>query len=208
MSYRSTLAVTVPADDTDLVSLARVKSELGITDTSSDTLLGEWITEETTTVTDELNRTLAEETIEETFRRGGSSRAETLTLSRRPVSAIASVTEDGSALDTGNYEIDAQAGLIYRLSANGYRSHWWASVVVVTYTAGYALPDSAPSWATKATIICLTHRWAAKGRDPSLKEINIPGVIEKQWWVGSIGENGALPPGVEDLLAPHRDVNV
>lgn len=208
MSYRSILTVTGPAGDTDLVTLARIKSELGITDTSLDTLLGDWITEESTTVTDELNRVIAEETLEETFRRGGASRAETLTLSRRPVSEIASVTEDGSALDTGNYEIDAEAGLIYRLSANGYRSHWWASVIVVTYTAGYALPDAAPSWATKATIICLTHRLAAKGRDPALKEINIPGVIEKQFWVGSIGENGALPPGVEDLLSPHRDVNV
>jgi hypothetical protein len=46
--------------------------------------------------------------------------------------------------------------------------------------------------------------WAAKGRDPSVKSEEIPGVIRTDYWVGAVGEAGELPPRVVMKLAPYR----
>lgn len=199
----SIITVTIAPDFVGLVSRERAKQELGITEDSFDTLLDGWITEESGTVTEYIDRDLALSTLSVEF--SVTSQAMSLDLPLRPIVEIASVTEGGVVLTGADYERDDARGKLYRL-LNGARIEWCHSTVTVVYQGGYALPDSAPSWAVKATVACLTHRWAAKGRDPALKELNIPGVVDEQYWVGTIGSGGALPPGVEDLLAPHRDI--
>jgi len=66
-------------------------------------------------------------------------RISTLFVSRRPLTAIASITEDGTALAATDYLFYAD-GRIVRVS-NGYDITWKTykrQAIVVTFTAGYA----------------------------------------------------------------------
>src|SRR5262249_14309313 len=102
----------------DLTTLDRVKMELSIQNNDSDEQIRTWIHEESETLANEMGRVLAEQTVSERFTLDGC--ADCLTLGRWPVISIESVSEDGgAALDASLYEVDAVAGLLYRLDASG-----------------------------------------------------------------------------------------
>jgi hypothetical protein len=73
----------------------------------------------------------------ETFTLGTWARRDYLKLSRWPVSAVASITEDGEALTVDEtFRVDLDAGIVYRLyDADGVLIPWLAGkVLAVTYT--------------------------------------------------------------------------
>lgn len=122
--------------------------------------------------------TLRLESVSETFRLRNYNHSHQhmpIILARRPVVAIASVTENDTVLvaDT-DYEVDEAAGLLYRLS-NGVRRCWPCGTIVVAYSAGY---ETVPYDLRELACKLATMLSAESGRDPSLGSMNIPDVIE------------------------------
>ena len=206
---QSLLTVLTPASSRALTTLANVKDEIDVTVDDSDARLERWIAEESERIETYLGRVLAQEVVQETFRLHDRANwltgaRDSLRLARRPVAAIASVEVDGVALATDDYELDAAAGLLYRLCGHR-RVRWFGCTVVVRYTAGYASISALPRPIEAACLGLIRHRWAARGRDPMLRSLAIPGVATEQYWVGTTGEDGDMPPEISALLDPFRN---
>lgn len=210
---QSLLTVLTPASNRALTTLAAVKDEIDTTGGDSDARLLRWIAEESERIETYLGRLLAQEVVQETFRL--HDRANRLTvapdcvrLGRRPVTAIASIEVDGASLTTDDCELDAGPGLLYRLHQvwGENRCRWFGFKVVVTYTAGYPSIAALPRPIEAACLGLIRHRWAARGRDPMLRSLAIPGVATEQYWVGATGEDGDMPPEIAAMLDPFRDV--
>ncbi len=143
--------------------------------------------------------TLRLESVVDTYRL--KSQQNVLILSRRPTVTIVSVVEDGAALAAEDYEVDAGAGMLYRLSGDA-RVCWPACKIVVTYSAGWeTVPDDLKEAAAKMARVL----WSEGAKaDPNLKRESIPGVIDREWWV-SQNDDKAMPQEVLDLLAPYMN---
>jgi hypothetical protein len=197
-----------------LTTVSRVKLELDISgvDTQRDMLLNLKILEASDDIEASLNFTVRRETVSETFwLEGGDNAPEYLRLDRIPVASITSVTVDGIAYSAPQYRLDAETGLLYALDLGGYPCRWcFCKDIVVAYSGGYILPaesgSNLPAGIQGAAVELMSDYWAAKGRDPSVKSEEIPGVIRTDYWVGSVGEAGELPPRVVMKLAPYRRV--
>lgn len=201
------LTVTTAATDLTLLTAAELREAVGLDagDGSQDAALQRLGARVAATITRACGvaaagaqaPTLRSETLSETFRLARAR--DCLVLSRRPVTAIASVTADGTALDADDYETEDGAGLLYRLSGD-CRTDWCAAKVVVAYTAGWpVVPQDLALAASKLAAAV----WAEGRRaDPNLRSEEIPGVITQTWWVGP-KDDPAIPGEVMDLLAPY-----
>jgi len=207
------ITVLSPASTYDLVDLATVKDELGITDTSSDAKLQRWITSNSKRLANVCGIVFPEEAVREVFRQGNqfmswygaTQPGSPLVLRRRPVTLVTSVTEDTKLLtDVTDYEIDYGAGLIYRLTSN-VRSHWCGAKITVEYSAGYyPIPEDVQG----AMLTLIAHKWAANGRDPLLRSFSIENVGAETYWVPlANGSTADLPPdlqSVADVIGNYR----
>ncbi len=127
----SIFTVITPAATHDLTTLETVKDELGILNTAQDTRLYRWIAEASGFIKSYCNRTFAEEQVSELWRSAGGmgrfhhhhhgdgqTTVGFLQLRRFPVTTIDSVSEDdGTALTSDDYEIDAERGWLWRMSS-------------------------------------------------------------------------------------------
>ena len=228
--------VTTKAATTGLTTLKALKIELGITNGDEDEYLKTQIDRVSRMIFSYLKVSMAEdgsvnlgrETIVETFRlhkiqgrggyyAGGSGIAfngndekpvSKLLLARRPVTAIASVVEDGVTLDAGDYEVEGAAGMLARLFADRPRD-WCAQKTVVTYTAGWLLPNddlrNLPQDIEDAAISLIKAARYSRRRDPMVKSQEIPGVMKTDWWVGGVGDE-AFPAEIAGRLDPYRSI--
>lgn len=195
---RSIFTVTGPADETSLLSLAELRVAVGDgVDDASLMALGRGvslaISRACGVASDGINPpTLLSETCSQTFRLKRC--VPRLRLARRPVTAIASATVDGETLDPAEYEVDPASALMERICGD-----WPACTVVVAFTAGYqAAQGDLKIAATKlATAI-----QSDAGRDPNLKREDIPGLIEREYWV-SEKDNPLMSQEIHDLIAPY-----
>lgn len=208
---RSILSITTAPAVTKLVTLTRVKQELEITDNSKDALLNAKIDEATSDIEAHLNRTLSRIAATETFwtEPGGQGLADVLVLDRAPVPSITSVTVDDVLVETDEYRLDADAGLLYRLDSGGYPYVWqWCKSIVVVYAGGFLLPGETgrtlPPALEAAAVELMQSYWLSRGRDPLIRSEDVPGLGSVQYWVGAVGESGELPPGVVSKIAPFR----
>lgn len=226
-----TLTVLTQATQTDLTTLAAVKSELGIEDNKSDAWLKMQIQVASQVVTDYLNViaaddstvTLGQETLVETFRvhhsrylsrRLDSERTQYLLLSRRPITSIASVVQDGLMLDPSEYEVDG-TGALKHLSADR-PTDWNGNKIVVTYTAGWLLPGqdgrNLPPDIESAVIGLVKMFRFARERDPNVKSEhdNIPGVRDFQvdYFFRNPEPGAPLPEEIAQKLNRHRQINI
>lgn len=136
----SILTVTTPAASFALTTLAAVRGDLGsAAGDVSDGDLQKLIDEASSRIADFCNRVLVRETVLETFRRTSRRAPEVLALTRRPVAAIASVTEDGTVLASEEYEVHPATGGLYRL-VNGQMARWTGITVAVAYSGGWISP--------------------------------------------------------------------
>ena len=212
------LTVGTPATAKALVSLARVKRELGITTSRDDDILADKIAEASAAIVAHCRvaadqrgrRTFAEEGCAAAFDADEMTRFDReitpLILPWRvPVTAIASIVENGITLAPGDYQLEPMSALIWRMIA-GMRTNWAISFVVVTYTAGWDLTGTElPSDIAGAALALVKSSWFGRLRDPLIKSEDVPGVGSTQWWVGSTGgDAGSLPQEVVDSLAPYR----
>ncbi|MBN9007244.1 MAG: hypothetical protein J0H40_17740 [Rhizobiales bacterium] len=207
------MTVASPAADTALVTLDRVKLELGLTgtDANRDTVLQAKIDEASEDIEAALGFRVVRETAVETFwHEQYDSVPDRLALDRIPIASIASVVVDGGdPLSNSLYRFDPKTGELFALDTGGYPIPWFfCKSVVVTYDGGYILPGASnsdlPAAIEGACIDLVSSYWSAKGRDPTVKSEEIPGVISTQYWVGAVGEDGELPPSVVTKLARWR----
>lgn len=193
------LKLLTPAANRDLTSLAAVKSELGIVDGNEDLNLARWITAASAVIENHCRRVFAEQTYEETFY--SAAYVPELTLAQYPVSEVTSIVENGVTLGESDAEANPDSGILTRIV--GDRPAYWAcGKIVVTYIAGFAV-DDLPAAIGQAAIRLVAMFRSGANRDPLVKGVSIPGVMETSYWVGGLGDAG-LPPDVLALLAPYR----
>jgi hypothetical protein len=224
MITTSILTVITPAPSQDLVSLATVRDELQ-SKASDNAYLTRIKRQASSAIASYCDRVFITETVSEQFRGRGpifaflgsgqylgyladgasTPHSDPVTLRRFPVVSITSITEDGVVLAAGvDYELDAARGFINRLW-NDMQRPWDFDKLVVEYSAGYAA-DAVPDDLQDAALRLITARYAARGRDPMLRQYSVPGVLEETFWVGAVGDNGAMPPEVAGLIDQYREV--
>lgn len=205
----STLTIVTPSSSTTLATRAYVKGELGITDSSEDARIDAYIRQASDAIVGAINVDIAKATVAEMFRRTRRSglcgagmwpsKDDKLVLARMPVVSVSSVVEDGTTLDSSEYELEsADLGLLLRLR-EGYVSRWSASNIVVTYTAGYDLPNSAPALLQRACALLVSQYKANASRDPTLRSESVDGLGSSSWFDGA-GDRGGLSPEVAGIL--------
>lgn len=198
------LIVTTAASDLNLLTLTELRAATGAKDNSKDaelTVLGARLSSSLAkyckVAADGIAPpTLRQETLTETIRLSTPRRE--LILSRRPVVSITSITSDDETIDPADYEIQASAALVTRLSSDR-RSFWPRGKHVVIYPAGWAtVPDDLKLAASRfATIL-----WAETSRDPSLKRVKIEGVSEREYWIGPTTDP-LVPQEIADLMGDY-----
>jgi hypothetical protein len=154
--------------------------------------------------------TLRQETVTETFRLTDVDfLQQEMQLARRPIVSVTSVTEETSLLDPTEYEIMADVGRLRRLSPNSGDNDpplpwYWGAFgilqVVVVYQCGFAKPPDDLIYAGE--LLARTY-WTRDEREPGLKQINIPGVIERQYWVD--GATDDVSTEILDVLIPFTE---
>jgi hypothetical protein len=202
--------VLVPATSYDLTTLSIVKDELSIADASKDVSLKRYITSASAAASQYCNRVFQLEGMKDEFwpdreryRYQLPGGVDVLQLSRWPVaSPITSVVENGVTLVEGtDFRVDYASVTLIRLDRNQYPRKWHAWPTIATYSGGFVdIPDDVAD----AIIRMVTRRFAAKGRDPNLKQQSIPGVIEQQWWISTGTETGNMSPDITDVLDNYR----
>lgn len=199
----SIVTVTNAASGFRLTTLDRVKSELGISGTADDTLLGAKIDEASAAVTLYCDRVFALETVSEQFRL--TSCVPSLILARRPVVTLGAIVEDGLTLADADREIDKEAGLLYRLDGQDARCEWPALKITVSYSAGYVLPGNSgrnlPYDIEACCIELVRGYWMSRDRDPLVKREVIPDVSELEFWVGT----GPLLDSLQRAIGKYRN---
>lgn len=178
----------------DLISLADLKVELGITDDSEDAVLTARISRWSRMFAEECGRSFAFAEGVETFTFDADEAArpgQPLILTLYPVVDVVSVTLNGSDSD---YEVDEEKGLLYL--PLGY----WSGTVEVTYSGGYFLPNDAPAKLVEAIITQI--RESREERDTSIQTV-AHGDVRVSYFNTSASA-GALSSGVRALLDPFR----
>ncbi len=209
MAYLRTIAtVTTPPERVALTTVERVKAELAITVDTHDDLLAAKIREASSDIEAQCRRGFGLAGYTERFW-GDVDCVEYLVLRQYPVVSITNVTVDDVAIDAGEYRLDPGTGMLYRLDATGLPSAWsWGKDIVVVYSGGYELPGAEnptlPAVLQAAAVELMTQYWTARGRDPSIRSEDVPGLGAVSYWVGAVGVSGELPPSVMSKILPFR----
>jgi hypothetical protein len=133
------LIVTTKADVTDLIELATIKTRLGISGSSEDSLLGELIDEASSAIVDYVGRDLARQTYAETMKGLGRTRA---LLSRFPVDSDSVTATIEGVAETGFAVQNAETGILWLEDA--WDDRWEdEETVSVSYKAGFLIPQTA-----------------------------------------------------------------
>ena len=199
------LTVVTPATSTRLTTVERARALLGFA-AGQDALALRSIDVASAVVVDWCRRPFALETVRETI--PWSDSREGILLARGPVTAFASVKQDGVDLAASEYAYDQQLGRLYRQDAGGHLFRWWGSVTV-EYSAGYTLPADTGTWTLpppveRAAILLAGAVMSAVDRDPLIRTETVEGVGSTTWWVP--GSSGLPSPEAESLLHPYRRV--
>jgi hypothetical protein len=215
MQFQIITTVVTAATSYDLTALQTVKDELGELTNNNDALLKRYISNTSAAAAQYCNRVFPVETVSDSFnpwRDAGRvlfhGRQAPLQLSRWPIVAITSVTENGVLLVEGtDFVTDKTNGQLTRYATNTdptlplLPTPWWSLPIVVVYSAGYS---PIPLDVDDAIVRMVTRRFATKGRDPNLKQQNVPGVIEQSWWIATGTESGNLSVDIADILDNYR----
>ncbi len=182
--------VVTAANDLSLATIEQLRVAAGLAedDGSRDpelTALGERLAEDVSTacriVSDGVNPpTLRSETVRDTYRL--KSNTGSLILSRRFVSSLISVVESGTTLTADEYELDAEAGLLKRLSGDTEIS-WPSGKHVVDYIAGFTDVPASLSGVVKDEAKL---RLSESERDPAVKSETTEGIDSVDYWVGDL----------------------
>lgn len=144
-----------PGSPAPLLGLAEARSHLGITGVNAerDEQLREFVEAATELCEDHCYRVFRRRTVVETHDGGWPA----LVLRHTPVQSITGVTENGVALTSADWTLDAASGLLYRGTTTATRC-WAPGVqnIVVTDVVGATAPSSRVRQAVRVT---LKHLW-------------------------------------------------
>ena len=198
----SNFTVTTAASNLSLLTVEELRAAAGVSDTGHDMALAELGQQLSTAlarrcmiVDDGVHPpTLLSEGCTEVFRWNGCG---PLSMARRPVTEIASVSINGAAIDASGYEL-ANGRNLHRLSGDALVS-WPTAKITVVYTAGFlTVPPDLKLAASKLA----TALYKETARDPNLKREDIPGIREVEYWVAPTTDP-LLSREISDLLAPY-----
>ena len=214
--YRDPITTVVTAAASyDLTDLATVKDELQVTTKESDAFLSRGLTQASVLMANYSNRVFPVETVKDVFFRNGMHGGglwrerrtrdhSRLQLSRFPITDIAKVTEIDATgaivtlAEGTDFIRDAAIGQLVRMDpTSGMPWRWLAQTVTAQYAAGY---EPIPADLAEACLRLVTARYSARGRDPALRAEDVTGVVRRDFWVGTLGDDGALPPEVKGVL--------
>jgi len=203
----------------DLTTVEKVNAEFKLTSSpANDAAVQADITENSRIIAELCGRVFALQTVVETFRVGRSDPCgDTLNLSRYPVTDFQSLTIGGAEVDSDFYEIDQNAGIIYRL--HGYWPYWsyffpQQAKIVATYSGGYNLPDDAPAALGRACIESIRdHRMlSARGLHAGVQDVWAGDNRVRYFDLNTKAGAGAHITGVsamiEGLISPYRRLAV
>jgi hypothetical protein len=203
------LTVSAPASSADLVTLADVKLELGITSVADDAWLASVITRASSAAAvyccrDFVVQTYSEQVFPDTepFPWQVPDDFSVLQLSRWPIVGAVTVTELGATaalVQDTDFLIVADVGQILRRDEDGKLSTWCSTPLIVEYQAGYAI---IPADLQDAVLEIVKGRWYARRRDPQLRQEQIDGVYSATYWFGT-GPGG--PADMPDYIAAKLD---
>lgn len=108
------------------------------------------------------------------------------------------VKAGSSVLSPGrDYLVNPDAGMLDRVHGCG----WWGEAISVRYSAGY-VDDDIPSDLQMAVLRWITLRDKARGIDPSVKSLDLPGVVSVTRWVDPNAPG--IPAEITDTLDRYR----
>lgn len=228
MDVRTTLVVVTPAPSQDLVTLEDARSELGIKNRQQDARIKRYISQASAAIARYTERVWRQETVTEAFFLGYGTRGSAcwgnhlgwphrhhsdgsqvpLVLKRFPSIAVTQLTVGGIAVDPETYRVDPDKGLLWRdwEVEDTSEATWGMGRTVVDYTGGYATIEDVPPDVQQACFTQIRRLFYAGNRDPTVRSIDVDGVQAETYWVGAIGENGAILPEAASLLAPYMDM--
>lgn len=210
------LSVSVAAATTALTTLEAVKTDLAIVTADEDAFLEKAILRVTERVNNHVRvasasdgtATLGQETLIDTFRLTNSRSRLILSrvIPRNWPLSIVSVVENDVTLDSDEFEVES-GGLLCRLSGSS-RSCWSCGTTVVTYTAGWLLPNDTarnlPQEIEDAAIGLIKLARLDRTRDPTLRQENIlDGLYSYQRFAPS-DTPGGMPDDIAAALEPYR----
>lgn len=159
-----------------LDTLANVKSRLGVTTDADDTFIQQQIDMISDVIEAYCRRKFLTDDYVQTFYGDETCPSASMELFHFPVQAIASLEEDGEALNPVEYRLHPPTGSVRRL----YYNFFWATETVVTYTAGY---DTCPSPILAVLDALVGERYNKKKAGVDLnfgtdvQRVSIPGAI-------------------------------
>jgi hypothetical protein len=227
------VAIVTPPLSAQLATLAHAKEELGVTTTADDSYIANLINRASQVIVNYCSRPFGMLTQTETFRFSGVAGTSPASWSVAPygtpldstfrplISAAyplwktgATATENGAVLtlDT-DFEIDTDAGLFFRLRG-GLRSWWGVPKVVLSYRAGWVLPndtpvsgvDPLPLDVEAACLSLVTAGYTARGRDPSVQMEITEGVGRTAYHPARGTGNMVIDSNLAQILDPYQNV--
>lgn len=191
---KSVVAVLTPPASSALTRAATVRIDLDIDLGTSDDYIANLIDQSSGMVAGFCNRPFGIQALSETVRNlipenvvnslypfpfmpgyaiaPDSRKIKPLILRFTPITVMTSITEDGVLLDPASYEVDPGTGFVWRLYGNAIRGQWVAATIVVTYAAGYGLPNDTirtlPYEIENVVLELIRARYFARGSDPQI----------------------------------------
>jgi hypothetical protein len=202
----SILTVLTPAPDRLLATSADVAKQLMRPGEPPAEDFEDLISQASDTIATLCNgRTFGRESLREVFR--GARSVNGLILARHPVAMVTTLVADSVSLIEGtDFEVDAPAGIVHRLSGDARRC-WSAGKITVEYTAGWLLPSQdgcdLPGDVRRLCINRVARMWSAKGRDPSLRSESTEGIDSVSYF-----DPDKLSAEEEETLRGYRNVNL
>jgi len=207
------LTVLVPPASTQLTTRANAKADLALTGSADDAYIDLLNDRASAAIVAHCGRGFGALAVAESFRPRCANFAAPLILAVTPVSTISTITEDGTALAAGaDFELDPAAGLVWRLSGTA-RCRWRADSVVVSYAAGYQLPNDSPMAGVPAlpmavqdaALALIRAAYHARGANPAIRAEQAEGAGQITY--GTLGAAPmAIGPELARQLASYRAV--
>jgi len=190
----------------NILTLAELKSLVGISDTDEDTLITLWAESLQDRFDDHCNRSLVIGNYEETFDGGGSW----LFLDAYPVVSITSITIDSTALTAANYTLNNARG---RIAYQEGEAEWpdGEQTIVVSYRGGYVATGDTPATGEtampgaikRAMMLQFEHEWRNR-QHLGISQVSAKGVsINAGAQVSLALKRQTLMPEVESALLPY-----
>jgi hypothetical protein len=202
-----------------LTTKEKVKALLGLSATTDDSLLDQLIDRVSADCAAYCNLaadsagafpTFGAETLRATWYSGRGHRGDTLLLPWRPKLSVSAVSEDGADLVAGTDYRLVDGSVLQRISSD-FGAPWVSAYpVIVTMTAGWALPVGVDPALEGRVIEQVKLQYMGRKRDDAIRSLAVPGLYQASYAVvggDTIGESGLLI-SLEAALERYRRIAV